>query len=87
MDWLFTDVDYMSRFPIIRRLTSETSKVVIEQMKSIFSNYGVPDSLITDNGLCYDSKEFKQLSQKYSFEYVSSSPHYHEGNGLAEKIC
>ena len=54
-------------------------------MKSIFAEYGVPDTLIMDNGPCYDSKEFKSFTQKYNFEHVTSSPHYHEGNGLAEK--
>ena len=70
---------------LFQRLSSQTSKAVIEQMKSIFAKYGVPDTLITDNGPCYDSKEFKSFTQKYNFEYVTSSPHYHEGNGLAEK--
>ena len=78
-------VDYMSLFPVIWRLSNQTSKAVIEQMKSIFAEYGVPDTLITDNGPCYDSKEFKWFTQKYNFEHVTSSPHYHEGNGLAEK--
>ena len=54
-------------------------------MKSIFSGYGVPDSLIIDNRQCCDSKGFKQLSHKYNFEHVTNSPHYHEGNGLAGK--
>ena len=75
----------MSHFPVIRKLSSQTSKAVIEQLKSIFAEYGVPDTLITDNGPCYDSKEFKSFTQKYNFEHVTSSPHYHEGNGLAEK--
>ena len=75
----------MSCFPVIWRLSSQTSKAVIEQMKSIFAEYGVPDTLITDNGPCYNSKEFKSFTQKYNFEHVTSSPHYHEGNGLEEK--
>ena len=54
-------------------------------MKSTFAEYGVPDTLIMDNGPCYDSKEFKSFSQKYNFEHVTSSPHYHKDNGLAEK--
>ena len=55
-------VDYISCFPVIRRLSSQTSKAVIEQLKSIFAEYGVPDTLITDNGPCYDSKEFKSFT-------------------------
>ena len=54
-------------------------------MKSIFSKYAVPDSLLTYIGPCYDSKEFKQFSQEYNFEHVTSWLHYHKGKYLAEK--
>ena len=49
-------VNYMSRFPVICKLTSQTSKSVSEQMKSVFSEYGVPDTIILDNEPHYDSK-------------------------------
>ena len=54
-------VDYTSHFPIIRKLSSMTRKAIAHHMQSIFSKYRWPDTLITDNGPCYTSKEFQLL--------------------------
>ena len=56
-------VDYTSCFPIIRKLSSMTRKAIVHHMQSIFSEYGWPDTLVTDNGPCYTSKEFQILLQ------------------------
>ena len=77
--------DYMSRFFVTHQLTSQTSKNVVQQMKSIFFEYTPSQTLITDNGLCYASKEFKEFIKDYNIEHIMSSPHYHKGNGVAEK--
>ena len=50
--------DQYSRFPIIRRLTSTTSSAVIDNLKSIFAEHGIPLQLVTDSGLQYSSAEF-----------------------------
>ena len=78
-------VDYTSHFPIIRKLSSMTRKAIANHMQSIFSEYGWPNTLITDNGPCYTSKEFQILMQSMSVNHLTSSPHYPQSNGLAEK--
>ena len=78
-------VDYTSHFPIIRKLSSMTGKAVANHMQSIFSKYRWPDTLVTDNGPCYTSKEFQILLQSMSVNHLTSSPHYPQSNGLAEK--
>ena len=55
-------------------------------MQSIFSKYRWPDTLVTDNGPCYTSKEFQLLMQSMSVNHLISSPHYPQSNGLAEKF-
>ena len=42
-------------------------------------------TLLTDNGPCYASHEFKQLMLDMSVNHITSSPHYPQSNGLAEK--
>ena len=37
--------DEYSKFPIIRKLTSTTSRAIINHFKSIFAEYGIPDKL------------------------------------------
>ena len=79
-------VDYTSRFPIVYKLSSMTGEHVANQCKLIFSEYGWPETLISDNGPCYTSEAFTSLMKVYSVNHITSSPHYPQSNGLAEKI-
>ena len=56
-------------------------------MKSVFSRYGIPELLISDNGPQYVSNEFKEFAVKYNFKlkHTTSSTHFPESNGLAER--
>ena len=78
-------VDYTSCFPIIRKLSSMTRKAIAHHMQSIFSKHGWPNTLVTDSRPCYTSKEFQTLMQSMSVNHLTSSPHYLQSNGLAEK--
>ena len=54
-------------------------------MKLIFSEYGWPETIASDNGPCYSAESFTKLMTEYSVSYITSSPHYLPSNGLAEK--
>ena len=79
-------VDYFSKFHIIRKLNTITSKSVIVQMKGIFDEHGIPEKLISDGGTQYSSKEFKEFADNYGFTHLMSSPHYPKSNGLSERF-
>ena len=78
--------DQYSRFPIIRRLKSTTSSAVINHLKSIFAEHGIPLQLITDNGPQYSSAEFDGFMTTYGVEHITSSPMYPQSNGSAERM-
>ena len=78
-------VDFTSRFPVVQKLTSMTAKHVASHFSQVFGEYGWPDTLLTDNGPCYASQEFKKLISDMSVNHITSSPHYLQSNGLAEK--
>ena len=78
-------VDYTSRFPIVHKLTSTTAQQVANQMKLIFSEYGWPETIVSDNGPCYSAETFTKLMTDYSVNHITSSPHYPQSNSLAEK--
>ena len=62
-----------------------TAKHVASHFSQVFSEYGWPDTLLTDNGPCYAPQEFKKLMLDRSVNHITSSPHYPQSNGLAEK--
>ena len=78
-------VDYTSRFPIVCKLTSTMAQPVASHLKLIFSEYGWPETIISDNGPCYSAESFTKLMTDYSVNHITSSPHYPQSNGLAEK--
>ena len=79
-------VDYTSRFPIVRRLKSMSAQNITEQFKSIFLEYGWPDTLVSDNGPCYTAEMFTNLMKEYMVNHIMRSPHYPQSNGLVEKF-
>ena len=58
---------------------------IVEHFRLIFSEYGWPDTLASDNGLCYIAETFTNLMKEYVVNHITSSPHYPQSNGLAEK--
>ena len=64
---------------------STTAQQVASQIKLIFSEYGWPETIVSDNGPCYSAETFTKLMADYSVNHITSSPHYPKSNGLAEK--
>ena len=78
-------VDYFSRFPEVVKLTSTTSATVISILKSIFSRFGIPEVVRSDNGPQYSSQEFASFAASHGFKHITSSPLYPQSNGQAER--
>ena len=62
-----------------------TAQHVASQMKLVFSKYGSPETIISDNGPCYSAEAFTKLMKDYSVNHITSSPAYPQFNGLVEK--
>ena len=78
-------VDYYSFTVFECPLPSLATTSVITAFKTIFSNTGVPMTLVTNNTLCFTSEEFSDFAKSWNFTQVTSSPRYPKGNAHAEK--
>lgn len=78
-------VDYYSRYIEIARLTRTTTAEVVTHLKSIFARHGIPETLVSDNGPQYASREFSEFVQEYEFRHITASPYHPQGNGEAER--
>ena len=77
-------IDYYSRWIEAILIRSQTSGAVISAMRDIFAHLGIPKIIRSDNGPCYDSREFRKYASHSGFTSVTSSPRYPQSNGLAE---
>ena len=78
-------VDYFSRYIEVKQMTSTTATKVIEALKSVFSRYGIPEVLMSDNGPQFACSEMEDFAAQYKFTHITSSPLYPQSNGLAER--
>ena len=51
-----------------------TSKAFAHHMQAVFAQCGWSDTLVTDNGPYYTSKEFQMLMKSMSVNHITRSP-------------
>ena len=78
-------VDYYSRFVEVQKLNSTTTASVIAFLKPMFARYGIPATLISDNGPQFISAEMKEFAETYGFHHITTSPYYPQANVQAER--
>ena len=49
----------------MHKLKSMTGQHIVDHFKQIFAEYGWPDTIVSDNGPCYTSEIFKELTRQY----------------------
>ncbi|XP_041485994.1 uncharacterized protein K02A2.6-like [Lytechinus variegatus] len=78
--------DYYSKYPIIAKLSDTSSAAIARQMTGIFSLFGPPEEIVSDNGPQFVGKPFQDMCKKWNIKHITSSPHYPRSNGLAERM-
>ena len=79
------NVDYTSRFPVLCKSSSMTGQHVASQGKLVFSEHGLPETLISDNKTCYITEAFTSAMNAFHVNHTTGSLHYPQSNGMAEK--
>ena len=77
--------DTFSKYPLAFRMTRKTAETVIHKFTQLFSQYGNPKSLTTDNGPPFSSEAFAQFMSTQRVEHITSSPHYPKSYGFIER--
>ena len=85
MDFLIV-ADVFSKYFLVRKLANSSSAAVCAEIATIVTELGLPHIIRSDNGPCYNSKEFQQLLQRYNITHQTSSPHHPRSNGFVERM-
>ena len=85
--WLLVGTDYFTKWVEVEPLTNirdvDTKRFV---WKNIVTWFGIPHTLISDNGLQFDSKTFRRYCCDLGITNMYSTSAYLQGNGQAEAV-
>jgi transposase InsO family protein len=83
--YILTIMDYFTKWVEAIPMKSVTSKDVINFIKEhVIHWFGIPQSITTDGGSVFISKEFRKLAADVGIKLIRSSPYYAEANGQTE---
>jgi len=84
--YILTYSDYYSSYPQACNLKEITSREVIKALADIFSRFGHPEEIVSDNGKQFTSAEFEAFLNSCGIKHIRASPYYAHSIGKLEPI-
>ena len=82
----FIVVDAHSKWPEVHEMSQTTTEKTITVLRHLFSNYGLPHQLVSDNGPQFTSEEFRQFMLTNGIRHIRSAPYHPSSNGQAKRF-
>ena len=79
-------VDALSKWPEVIPLTTITTGNTIRALSGVFSRYGNPETLVSDNGTQFTSEDFKVMCESRGINHLRIAPYHPQSNGQAERF-
>ncbi|XP_015780595.1 PREDICTED: uncharacterized protein K02A2.6-like [Acropora digitifera] len=78
-------VDGYSKFVEVVPMGQATTTNTIAALRRVFSYFGLPEHLVTDNGSQFTSAEFQNFLKENDIEHALTAPGHPATNGLSER--
>jgi hypothetical protein len=85
-EYLLVLVDDYTRYPIVEIVSSTSAKSVLPKLHQIFSMFGIPRIVNSDNGPPFQSAEFQRFAEYCGFTHHKVTPRWPRANGEAERF-
>ena len=79
-------VDAHSKWPEVIPTTTATSTQTIDILRNLFTQHGIPEQLVSDNGPQFKSEEFETFLKRNGVKHITSAPYHPATNGIAERF-
>lgn len=83
---LLVVVDAFSKYPEVVILNSSTAEITIKTLHNLFAKFGIPKTLVTDNGTQFKCSEFETFKNRCGFIHKFTPPYHPSTNGQAERF-
>uniref|UniRef100_A0A7I4Z1D3 Integrase catalytic domain-containing protein n=1 Tax=Haemonchus contortus TaxID=6289 RepID=A0A7I4Z1D3_HAECO len=69
-------VDAFSKWPEIIEMTSISAAQTVRELKRIFARYGIPQTIVSDNGKQFTPEQFKMMCEEGGITHVRTAPYH-----------
>ena len=84
--WLVV-YDAHSRWPeVVKMNNNTTSSATIRALRTIFSRFGLPFVIVSDNGTNFTSQEFEDFLQRNNIHHLKTGTYHPKSNGCCERF-
>lgn len=73
---ILTVIDAYSKWIEATATNHATSDSTIRQLRELFSRFGIPRTVVTDNGTPFTSEEFSQFLKRNHVEHYRTAPYH-----------
>ena len=73
-DYLLLITDDYSRYPVVEIVKSMSEIAVIPKLDKVFSEFGIPNTVRSDNGPPFNGKEFALFAEELGFKHGKITP-------------
>ncbi|KAM2196928.1 hypothetical protein PS2_000459 [Malus domestica] len=83
--WILVATDYFTKWVKAKSYAELTSTEVCDFVEEhIVTRFGIPETIITDNGTIFTAERFKEYTASLKIRLEQSTPYYPQANGQAE---
>ena len=82
----FLLIDSHSKWPEIYPMSTTSVSKTLDVLRQIFSSYGLPEQIVSDNGSQFTSEEFAEFTTKNGIKHIKTAPYHPSSNGAVERL-
>lgn len=76
--------DAFSKWPEVYEMPRVDTRTTLNKLRECFARYGLPNVIVSDNGLSFVSAEFETFCKNNGIVHLTSVPYHPSTNGAAE---
>ena len=78
-------IDSHSKWIEVFPLSVASAQTTIQKLRQLFSRFGIPESIVSDNGPQFVAAEFEEFCRSNGIQHTKVAPYHPSSNGLAER--
>ncbi|CAH8601572.1 unnamed protein product [Schistosoma rodhaini] len=79
-------IDAFSKWPEVHYMKYVSTQATVKKLRQVFSCFGCPDILVSDNGPQFTSAEFSRFCIANAIRHIKTPPYHPQSNGLVERF-